>query len=583
MRFFTKLIGFFSPNQVGIQSQLDNMGKNEASGWVVRDGRAEPVESDFVFVVDGKRWPLKVSFFHRPGLKRINPNNKFGFKLNYPTIMSKDPNSHLFYLHHNQVFLIQSNEKGLQTDSGDEYQRNLAVARLVGQGKVVNFAQIPVKKPKENKRLTSGGSQGLICKPISAGLSDDDILGLKNAVVIPLHRSSTPDLVEGGISHPHMTPGFEQVRGKAKGYISVTNEDYIRHARHLMSKGGNKPKLLSGNSLFGGNIYNHFGHFISECAHRLYAYHYLTQEKGISIDNVVLLYSKKKGMTQKEHADDLRAYQLELFDYFSIPREKIRFINSNALVKKLYVPKQQSYFKIDEDISERYLDLLTIHQNNLAISELVKSYPKQLFVSRRHFKLSGSCAGEEYLERLFESVGFYVLFPESLSLKEQLTYYSHAEKIIFSEGSAIHTLELLGKLSADVFILNRRPGAQRLFNANLSPRVKTVRYFTECTILGAIRTFPNGSLRTTQAISVVSSVESLIQFVTSISLEAAQAFDFESFYQQELEDVLSYIEGSLLDANSSNQHQLKKHADIVLEAYQRHRGIPSTVSISLAS
>ncbi len=59
---------------------------------------------------------------------------------------------------------------------------------------------------------------------------------------------------------------------------------------------------------------------------------------------------------------------------------------------------------------------------------------------------------------LFEKNGFKVIYPEKISIKEQLKIYSDAEIIVFTEGSAIHTLQLLGNINAKVIIINRRKG-----------------------------------------------------------------------------------------------------------------------------
>lgn len=81
-----------------------------------------------------------------------------------------------------------------------------------------------------------------------------------------------------------------------------------------------------------------------------------------------------------------------------------------------------------------------------------------VYVSRSRFK-NGRLAGESYLELHLRKCGVEIVYPELIPLNEQLRIYYSAQLLIFSEGSALHSLQLLGACLGDVAVIMRRPGA----------------------------------------------------------------------------------------------------------------------------
>jgi hypothetical protein len=87
----------------------------------------------------------------------------------------------------------------------------------------------------------------------------------------------------------------------------------------------------------------------------------------------------------------------------------------------------------------------------------------------------GRFAGESYLDEALAAAGVTVFHPESADLHGQFRLYRRARCLIFSEGSALHVLQLLGHLDAEIIILARRPWA-RMTAVTLRPRVRRLRY-----------------------------------------------------------------------------------------------------------
>ena len=99
-----------------------------------------------------------------------------------------------------------------------------------------------------------------------------------------------------------------------------------------------------------------------------------------------------------------------------------------------------------------------------------------LFVTRAGLA-DGRIAAEPYLAEALARAGVTVMAPERASLAAQLDAYRRARRIVFSEGSALHALQLLGRLPAEVAVLVRRPG-RRLARRALRPRLAALAYWS---------------------------------------------------------------------------------------------------------
>jgi hypothetical protein len=97
-----------------------------------------------------------------------------------------------------------------------------------------------------------------------------------------------------------------------------------------------------------------------------------------------------------------------------------------------------------------------------------------VFISRSQLP-DGHFAGESYLDEVLAAAGVTVLHPETTDSHTQLRLYRRARLLIFSEGSALHALQLLGHLDCDIIVLARRLGNRMMVNS-LRPRARSVRY-----------------------------------------------------------------------------------------------------------
>jgi hypothetical protein len=79
------------------------------------------------------------------------------------------------------------------------------------------------------------------------------------------------------------------------------------------------------------------------------------------------------------------------------------------------------------------------------------------------------------LDRAFRAAGATVIRPESLPVADQLRTYASHETLVFSEGSALHGLQLLGRNVGRVVVLGRR-GNGRFGEHFVAPRAEDYQF-----------------------------------------------------------------------------------------------------------
>lgn len=219
--------------------------------------------------------------------------------------------------------------------------------------------------------------------------------------------------------------------------------------------------VYDGKMAWMGPIVGHYGHMIADFSMRMLPT--VTYEK-----NAVLAFGKHKHNTFNT-IDGAPAFVGSILDWFDVPRDRTVIIEQPTLAAEIVVYGQQE--QLDNiGPSADYLDLLD------ALSEKKLGSPVKngrIFVSRAGQPIR--FAGESYLEFVLGEMNVRTVRPENISLREQLEIYRSAEILLFSEGSALHSLQLLGRGLGDIFILTRRPGARMITNS-LSARAESVRY-----------------------------------------------------------------------------------------------------------
>ena len=218
---------------------------------------------------------------------------------------------------------------------------------------------------------------------------------------------------------------------------------------------------IDGLSVWIGPQFNHFGHAIADTATR-----YLACSKVQKANRFIV------GDKVTNSLGVLNNKVKSILNWFDIDTSKVVVANKTFHFATL-ITFPQAEQRTGVGPSGNYLDELIEHQLKKTCSTKYSNYGEKVFVSRSRFK--NHLAGEVFLEKALTDYGFRIMYPELLPLEEQLYIYASASHLVFSEGSALHALQLLGKIKATVSVVVRRPNAQ-LIKHLIDPRVKELQY-----------------------------------------------------------------------------------------------------------
>jgi hypothetical protein len=270
------------------------------------------------------------------------------------------------------------------------------------------------------------------------------------------------------ISYPLNNKKYDECEYQG-GLIEIKSQALVKEAIHLgsqkfgdeslcqrlpdieLQKDLSKVPKIENIVLYGGILFNHFGHFLLESLGRLWAYEYVKE-----LNPYICFYAPQgiPDYLRKNH------YMNQVMAGFGIPLERLIFMDELLQLKEVIVPEQKYGWGFFKKPDATFLNFVRgfSFKNNLP-KEF--EHTDRIYVSRTKlpFKSGMNTHGRIIAEHLFEEYllanGYKILYPERYNLFQQLSIYNHAKKIIFSSGSALHACILLPELEADVAIIAR--------------------------------------------------------------------------------------------------------------------------------
>ncbi|MFD0934367.1 glycosyltransferase 61 family protein [Methylobacterium trifolii] len=266
----------------------------------------------------------------------------------------------------------------------------------------------------------------------------------------------------------------------------------------------------------------HYGHMIAEFGMRIVQAAYLDP-------HLPLVFSLPEGFSLP-----LPSFFWEIIDVLGVARTRLVFVREPLRVRVLHVyPQAERLY--GGGPSARHLDLLDrLFGDKVAVEKDIPC----AFVSRALVSRGGQIAGESYLEDVLSRLGVLIIHPEKQTVGAQLALYCRVRRLIFSEGSAVHTLQLIGRIDVDVAVLVRRPRRYLAF-ASLRPRVRALTYLRA--VAGLIRGL--GASRRTQrhrGVSVLDEAGLLREF-QRIGLDLAPHWDTRTYRARRDDDIRAWI------------------------------------------
>lgn len=276
------------------------------------------------------------------------------------------------------------------------------------------------------------------------------------------------------------------------------------------------------NAFWAGPICHHYGHQIADFSMRIIP----TLATNPSAN---LLFGTYKGMVP--------SWFEQIYRWFELSNDRITILNENCIIRSLSVceqaeqigfigPTETHLAIMDEFIQSKKNNYETINQ--------------PIYVSRAGLSTVQSCiAGEKYIEHCINEAGGLVFRPEMHSLEDQLKVYLNASELIFAEGSALHTLQLLGHIKASIDIICRRSSESCLGPVFLINRAE------KCNVINLVKHVIMGETLTGEP-SVGSSVtiidiDLLFDYFLKKGLNLAPHWNMRAYADCAGDDILHWV------------------------------------------
>lgn len=182
----------------------------------------------------------------------------------------------------------------------------------------------------------------------------------------------------------------------------------------------------AGTILYLGVFWAHFGHFLMDSMSRFWAL-----DGAPPADK--LLFLGNAGDAYKKHS-----YSLAVFEALGLNAEKLLRLDHPVLIRSVLAPEPsiQHAFRIYDNHDFAHLKVARAVLERSAGNEFDSA---RVYLSRSRLPPGlRRLVGEEQLEQRLRDRGFTILYPERLSLAEQIVLFNRAGHIAGSVGSAFH-------------------------------------------------------------------------------------------------------------------------------------------------
>lgn len=223
-------------------------------------------------------------------------------------------------------------------------------------------------------------------------------------------------------------------------------------------------RFLAGDLIYAGAIYDHFGHFMAEMIHRI------LPARALGLHHR-FLFVGARGHEAHASFEQLPRHLRDILSFLGLGPDDVVIALDDVVVERLHLVPQASQHHGDP--ADWYLDLLGAYSRPALDAEFESTArPRRLYVSRTRQALEGGLLGETYLECWLERAGFQPFYPEEHRFAEQMDHYRKADCVVFTQGSACHGVELLGRGDLKSVVLIPKSVKSGFFERILSPRAR---------------------------------------------------------------------------------------------------------------
>lgn len=262
---------------------------------------------------------------------------------------------------------------------------------------------------------------------------------------------------------PHFYGGIEADRineagrvPKGRGFRDIAEPIERTSSRGFFRRSQTLP-TLKGKWLFGGPMWSHFGHFFTDCIHRLWP---LIDDPD-AYDGVVFLGVKGlMGINTDARlaSSSPPSFLADLMAALGLSDVPVTFITQPTVIEALATP--MAGFALHAPVQNFYRPYLRVYQDRISdfVADYIAEAPEKLYLGRSHFLRKGGILGSRYWQAVLEANGFTASTPEKFPLAKQMGHLLGAKTIVMDEGSAAMPALVFDRLKAEFFMFPRRTG-----------------------------------------------------------------------------------------------------------------------------
>ncbi|MDD4803554.1 MAG: glycosyltransferase 61 family protein [Candidatus Paceibacterota bacterium] len=261
---------------------------------------------------------------------------------------------------------------------------------------------------------------------------DLQILHIQKGIILPcitFEESNIGKYYKGGVIDKNQV--YIPLSGLYRNYNRI-NQRHLLESTEGYTVPLEKIKYKSGSIIYGGIFQKHWGHFLLESLSRLWFYYKNTELP------IAFIYIDNKKPTEQF---------LEAFELLGIPKDKIIFIDEPTQFDEVIVPEVS--FILSHCAHNSFLIPFEKMAENIEPEKFTKIY-----ISRTKWKQNQNLIGEEIFEKIFSENGYKIIYPETLSVREQISYIKGADYIAGFIGSGIHN-SVFAKSGTNIIILEK--------------------------------------------------------------------------------------------------------------------------------
>lgn len=187
----------------------------------------------------------------------------------------------------------------------------------------------------------------------------------------------------------------------------------------------NKFEIIEEPVLFLGAIWPHYGHFLTDSMARLWALDEFDRHMPVVFIN--------------NHCDDFLKYDYinTIFDALQLTSRRILDCKTPYLFKRIFVPTAsiQHSYRIFDCHQRAHLKVASVNARLESGGIAEKVYLSRSALRDKDRK----SADEGRLEETLRADGFEIMYPEKLSMSQQISIFNSSKWIVGTLGSAFHT------------------------------------------------------------------------------------------------------------------------------------------------